>query len=332
MITHRITGASKSDGLRALDLSRDLRPLADLIEFAFGAELDQTGNQITREIRSLAPLGPILSVFNLLNAPLSDMLNGFVWVEDRRLVGNVTVTLQRRGVWMISNVAVYPEHRGRGIARQLMEAALNLIEERGGHTVLLQVRSDNQAAQALYRHLGFTCYETTVDLSGQIPAMETKPEFPASTVLRPERAGDWQQLYDLYLTTTSPSFRKYHPVSPRAFRRPWGSGILEALGDWLTGGGHWRLVVEREGRDIVASLSVSATSGGVQRLRLLVAPSERGSLESALVDEALRRLRPWAGTRVACTVPASHTAALEALKRRGFSEIRRLDQMALEIF
>lgn len=332
MITHRLVQGSKPSGLRPLDLSRDLKPLADLIEFSFREELDQTGSQIAREIRSLAPFGPVLSVFSLIDAPLSDLLSGFVWVEERRLVGNVTVSLQRRGVWMISNVAVYPEYRGRGIARQLMEAALNHIEERGGHTVLLQVRSDNLPAQVLYKHLGFICYETTVELSGPVQSVESEPEFPAGTFLRPERASDWQRLYDLYLASTSSEFRQHHPVSRGAYRRPWGSGITEALGDWLTGARHWRLVVEKDG-DVVASLNVNATSGRrLHRLRLVVAPPARGSLEDSLVDEALRRLRPWAGTWVMCTVPAGHTAALEALKRRGFTEIRRLDQMALELF
>ena len=56
----------------------------------------------------------------------------------------------------ILDVAVREEYRGRGIGRLLTETALKGLRERGALRVSLEVRTSNEAAIALYRHLGFT--------------------------------------------------------------------------------------------------------------------------------------------------------------------------------
>jgi ribosomal-protein-alanine N-acetyltransferase len=55
----------------------------------------------------------------------------------------------------INNVAVRPEHRGRGFGRALVESTLNHARSAGARTVLLEVRRSNLAARRLYQALGF---------------------------------------------------------------------------------------------------------------------------------------------------------------------------------
>jgi [ribosomal protein S18]-alanine N-acetyltransferase len=55
----------------------------------------------------------------------------------------------------IQTIAVDSDHRGRGIARDLLERLLATAEERGCSEVLLEVRADNAAAIALYESEGF---------------------------------------------------------------------------------------------------------------------------------------------------------------------------------
>ena len=46
-----------------------------------------------------------------------------------------TSVAMRRGstdAWIIGNVGVLPEYRRRGIARKIVKAIINLIDERGG--------------------------------------------------------------------------------------------------------------------------------------------------------------------------------------------------------
>ena len=65
------------------------------------------------------------------------------------------------GVWLIppegyiTNVAVHPEHRRRGIARQLLSALFTACEEECVTDFTLEVRVLNAPAIALYQSLGF---------------------------------------------------------------------------------------------------------------------------------------------------------------------------------
>jgi ribosomal-protein-alanine N-acetyltransferase len=55
----------------------------------------------------------------------------------------------------INNLAVHPRWRQRGIARELLHAALQHGRARGARVAYLEVRASNQAAQALYRQTRF---------------------------------------------------------------------------------------------------------------------------------------------------------------------------------
>ncbi len=55
----------------------------------------------------------------------------------------------------ISTLAVHPEHRRKGLAKQLIEAALRALAEREIGEVTLEVRESNTGAQDLYVGFGF---------------------------------------------------------------------------------------------------------------------------------------------------------------------------------
>ena len=55
----------------------------------------------------------------------------------------------------INNLAVHPRWRKRGIARELLRAALQQGRRGGAHAAFLEVRASNVAAQGLYRQFDF---------------------------------------------------------------------------------------------------------------------------------------------------------------------------------
>ena len=61
----------------------------------------------------------------------------------------------------ISYLAVDPEQRGNGYARELIGEGERLLTERGCPKIMLMVRSDNSAVIDLYEHLGYAT-ETTI--------------------------------------------------------------------------------------------------------------------------------------------------------------------------
>jgi ribosomal-protein-alanine acetyltransferase len=55
----------------------------------------------------------------------------------------------------IQTIAVSHEMRGQGVGRSLLVALISEARNRGATRIFLEVRADNDPAQALYRNLGF---------------------------------------------------------------------------------------------------------------------------------------------------------------------------------
>lgn len=91
------------------------------------------------------------SIASELNNALSLWL---VAVEDGKVLGYVgsqTVL----GETDMMNIATHPDHRKQGIATALIVGLIGALERRGSHSLMLEVRSSNEPAKSLYRHLGF---------------------------------------------------------------------------------------------------------------------------------------------------------------------------------
>ncbi|KKC30367.1 ribosomal protein S18-alanine N-acetyltransferase [Caldanaerobacter subterraneus] len=73
---------------------------------------------------------------------------------DKKVVGYA-------GFWVvldeghITNIAVHPEYRGRGIGSRLMEGLIDLAKKNGITSMTLEVRESNLVAQNLYKKFGF---------------------------------------------------------------------------------------------------------------------------------------------------------------------------------
>ena len=62
---------------------------------------------------------------------------------------------QAEDVADITNVAVHPDYRRRGLGKKLLEEALRKADARGVRQMFLEVRVSNAAARALYAAFGF---------------------------------------------------------------------------------------------------------------------------------------------------------------------------------
>lgn len=145
--------------LRAVDPRRDLLQIADLVELCFRDTLDSDGFNYLRQMRAIARNSQWLTwVYNMAEQASSSPVMGFIWEEDGKLVGNASlIPIRPAGVnsFLIANVAVHPEYRGRGIGQILTAAAANYAKGRRMRSVWLQVRAENAPAVHIYDKLGF---------------------------------------------------------------------------------------------------------------------------------------------------------------------------------
>ena len=92
----------------------------------------------------------------VLAAKLS-MDDGLLFVAelDGDIVGAIMAGYDGHRGWLYT-LAVLPAYRRRGIGRELVNTAVEALEELGCIKVNLQIRAGNEAVTAFYRSLGFT--------------------------------------------------------------------------------------------------------------------------------------------------------------------------------
>jgi ribosomal protein S18 acetylase RimI-like enzyme len=106
------------------------------------------------QIRELAPdeIERVGAVLGLARLGQGDGFYLVAWEDDEPL-GHAHLALTDPPE--LQDVSVRPEHRRRGIATALADAAEQAVLARGFSRLRLSVSVDNDAALALYRHLGY---------------------------------------------------------------------------------------------------------------------------------------------------------------------------------
>jgi ribosomal-protein-alanine N-acetyltransferase len=124
------------------DLARDLAGIEAIDELTFT-------NPWTREMYEDESRRPEISLLFVVHAREPEVSG-----EEARVVAYC-------GAWVlvdelhINNLAVHPDWRRRGIARDLMRHVLREAARGGAPQATLEVRRSNEPARKLYEHLGF---------------------------------------------------------------------------------------------------------------------------------------------------------------------------------
>jgi ribosomal protein S18 acetylase RimI-like enzyme len=124
-------------------------------------------------------LWPLIALLQNVSPALRDVLHGFIWEEDSKPVGLVNIS--REGTsddWVISNVGVLPDYRRRGIARKLVEAALDFARAQRARRVRLDVIAGNAPAYELYVSLGFAHFASSTTLQCDAPSPAAESSLP----------------------------------------------------------------------------------------------------------------------------------------------------------
>jgi len=273
----------------------------------------------------LGRLSPVLGD-TLSMVLFNEYISGHVWVEGGQVIGNVTLqSIDQAGSrWRLSNVAVLPAYRRRGIARALMLASLREIAQRQGHWAVLQVRADNSAAHDLYLNLGFSdVARDAVYRRTMLPARLPDPDIP----LQQLGIGTGAEIRQLAQAARTPLAQWAEPIRGSEYQ----TGLGRAVGEWL---GNWTGLhrVERWGawqnRELMGAVETrTSVVNDFSTMRFMVRPVARGSLERALVAQGLKVLTRTGSTPVLVEHDGEHEEGTAALRSVGFRVQRDLITM-----
>jgi ribosomal protein S18 acetylase RimI-like enzyme len=308
--------------LRPLNIVHDLPAVADLVEKCFSDTMDAEGHRYIQQMRRAGQDNTFLrwatSAIDTVSMPLS----GYVWEENKEIIGNVSLIPFRhdhRKFYLIANVAVRSDHRRKGIGKALTLAAMEHSRERRADETWLQVREDNPGAIELYRQLGFveqmrrTNWQSRPDRNASIDGLNI-------TITR-HSSRDWQQA-ETWLRRSYPENTAWYQAIPWNIIRP-GAGPALYRFFLETECKHW---AARNGPELQAMLTWQAVYGSSDRLWAAVPPEGSALAFTALLLQA-RRILTWR-QKLSLDFPAGVYAA--AIEAAGFYPHRTLLWMRLE--
>jgi len=148
---------------------------------------------------------------------------GYVWEEHGEIVGNLSLIPYHIGskhYYMIANVAVHPNYQRKGIARSLVNEAMEFLLPRQLDGIWLQVDEGNQPALELYLRQGFE--EVSRRTTWILNPRDIHKEFLSWIVpgfsVGPQRAKHWTQQRKWLEINYPPEVRWHLPLRPEYLR------------------------------------------------------------------------------------------------------------------
>jgi GNAT superfamily N-acetyltransferase len=191
--------------------------------------------------------------------------------------------------------AVAEDHRGTGVARELLRRSIALYGEHGVRLASLEAISQNSKAIALYAKFGYRVSGALHGLAAQRPRVDAVADGPTVEFVAPERL------------TSVPFYRK---------RTAWTTL-------WPNAGGAIAVIASQGGapRAYVLFRRVLGAETGIPAIRILQAECSDDGLALRAALGALFTHHGDVGDYVAYNIPAANSRGLALLREAGFDAV-----------
>lgn len=329
----------QTEGPRTYDVRRDLEGIYDLAEVAYVEDYARIGRSAKAGMERERRVATAVAFLGRAFPKLRDLSQGYVWEADGRII--CVVLFARVGLagnrWSIETVATHPEHRRQGLARRLVERAVETIQDRGGEVCTLKVRADNHAAYELYTDLGFVHFDSTANLRTtnvprDIPGslLSTGGAYVERAASPREWFGSWEARWKLAGQEMPLDVQTFLPISQSQFRPPRFITHVAPLLSRLSGRRIEHTLVEC--RDtLVATLRIETDTTGerTHEFSLCIDPEHEESLAAPLMDKALRSLLNAARLPILTETRLTNRRTLQELEDRGFERVITWHELGL---
>jgi GNAT superfamily N-acetyltransferase len=316
--------------LRLFTLPQDFQTVIDLIPRSFQYPENEAwsiqpdeAQGITENMAAIRKVWPILAPLGAIIPSVRDSFNGYVWEEDHIPVGLVNVGRQGTSkTWWIGNVAVLPEYRRQGIARKLVEAAVQLARSHDADPIILDVISGNTPAYKLYESIGFVHFTSGTTLDYDKPEVPSEPTLPTDYTLTPLGRYEWRPRYELVHRITPPKVQQFYPVSESRFKVPIAMRPFDYALRNVGGTEMQRYLVQEKGSNRVAAAlwySARLKPGGMNNINITLDPANEEIAPFCVQWLLHKALTIAPARRTEIEVPEWNAPLREAVLAAGFT-------------
>jgi GNAT superfamily N-acetyltransferase len=313
--------------IRPFKLSTDLRICTEILPTAFQYPENPSWNMQDDEAENLvgllsgvARIWPVVRLAQIVFPMLRDYVRGFMWEEDDQPAG--AILLNRQGTtntWEIVRVAVLPEHRRKGIGRQLVETSIDYIRGRGAKVVVLDMIAGNTPAYEMYKHTGFVPFATYTAFDYTKNEPPTKVAQPEECTMSEIGPADWRHRYELALRTIPADVQRYDPIQEEHYRSTLPGRLATGIANLASATQEKCFAVHAAGGQVIAVVdySVRMKPGGVNRIGLRV-DLDHTEIAAYLLHSLIRTTQSLSpGRRIEFTVPHWQGEVMEAASAAG---------------
>ena len=219
----------------------------------------------------------------------------YVAREDNHLLGIISLehTSKSRACWQINKLVVHPDHRGRGIAQELLRYVFAQFGSQGVMHFLAEVPALNDAALTLFANCGF-CRSSRISYYKFSPSAELAQQLKSNKIAGFKVALPHVKpaLYQLHSEVLPPALRQVLLLAPDDFQvKDWITFTsVESSKHKLMRTRVWYWVAEDPERMVLtASVRVTADPATGYKLEFAVHPGWK-HLEEDLLKYCLARL------------------------------------------
>lgn len=310
---------------------RDFEGIKKIFELSFTEEYARREVDIVRRIEKIAAVYPLVKTLSFFPNPYQHLFTvhvACVETEKAEAIAGMAQMSPRNALetrWHVDNIAVHPDFRGQGLARQLLDEVFQYYVERGADRFTLEVDTTNTGAIQLYEKLGFRRYSTLYYHKMSARKLGTFRDLPEVVIppgLRRRTPSDDAALLTLYEQSIPQHIRSVEDRCEADFQR----GLLEEGTRWLkkslkrSESLHW--VVEDAQRGcLVASLELSAQLRALPHVIQMTVHPGYSDLAEVLLRFALHQLAQVRINPVLIGSFECQRPKREAVKSLGFKKL-----------
>jgi ribosomal protein S18 acetylase RimI-like enzyme len=324
--------------MREWDFEKDHEKVIKLLDIVFEKELQSKGLDVKVVFDEFKAMLPLMNLIGIFSKNFKHTLDGFVFENEvGEIVASVNISYSLY-YWEVAMVATHPDYRRRGLARQLVTAAIEHAKKHGAKMCVLEVLDINEPAYKLYRSLGFTHYDSITRQKLEYSKISdiNNVEIPQSYEMREfnRKKRTRQARFDLDLRSTPEEVQTFHPVDKRKYFKPLIIRLLRPLAKVLLKIKRFDNLIYYD-ENLVADVSImpSRKEGSPHRIDIMIDPKHSGDLSEPLLTYSLLTLKnnPTNEENIILEFRTNETEQLEITRKYGFEDIETMHLLGLKI-